>query len=117
MAAQAIVNPETDVSVTHPAYRTETGPVVAIDEGHNNYHTLEGRYAPFGAVLKNDGFRVVPSAGRFEPGVLADMDVLVISNPLASSNVDAWELPTPSAFDSAEIEAVRTWVQGGGPCF
>lgn len=117
VAAQAVVNPETDVSVEHPAYRAGTGPVVAIDEGHNNYHTLEGRYAPFGAVLKNDGFRVVSSGGRFEPSVLAGMNVLVISNPLASSNVDTWKLPTPSAFDSAEIEAVRTWVQGGGALF
>lgn len=114
VAAQAVVNPETDVSVAHPAYRAGAGPIVAIDEGHNNYHTLEGRYAPFGAVLKNNGFRVAPSVGRFETGSLGGIAVLVISNPLASSNVDSWKLPTPSAFDSSEIEAVRTWVHSGG---
>lgn len=117
VAAQAVANNETDVSVEHPAYGIGAGPVVALDAGHNNYHTLDGRYAPFGAVLKNNGFRVVPLGGRFDPGALANINVLVISNPLAPSNVETWSLPTPSAFDSAEIETVKTWVQGGGALF
>jgi hypothetical protein len=117
VAAQAVANNQTDVSVEHPAYGVGAGPVVALDEGHNNYHTLEGRYAPFGAVLKNDGFRVVPLGGRFDPGALASINVLVIANPLASSNLESWKPPNPSAFDGAEIETVKAWVHGGGALF
>lgn len=113
-AAQAVSNIQTDVSVSRPAYRPGAGPVVALDEGHNNYHTLEGRYAPFGAVLTSDGYRTVPLRGRFTAQALAPIGVLVIANPLAPSNVESWTLPTPSAFDGAEIEAVKTWVENGG---
>jgi hypothetical protein len=116
-SAQAVANSKTDVSVAHPAYRAGAGPVVALDEGHNNYHTLSGRYAPFGAVLANDGYRVVPFRGRFEAQALATVQVLVIANPLAAANVQNWKLPTPSAFDAAEIDAVKAWVAKGGALF
>jgi hypothetical protein len=115
--AQAVANNQTDVSIAHPAYAAGAGPVVALDEGHHNYHTLEGRYAPFAAVLRNDGFRLVSLAGRFDAAALAKIRVLVIANPLAASNVDHWMLPTPSAFDAAEIQAVKAWVRGGGALF
>jgi len=117
--AQAVANNETDVSVALPAYPIGAGPVVAIDEGHNDYHTLEGRYAPFAAVLANDGYRVVPFRDRFDSRTLGQINVLVIANPLASANVGAgkWKLPTPSAFEGGEIEAIRTWVRNGGALF
>lgn len=40
--------------------------------------------------------------------------ILVVSNALAPENESDWNLPTPSAFDSAEIAAVRDWVKDGG---
>jgi hypothetical protein len=116
--AQAVANNRTDVSVAHPAYAKGAGPVVALDEGHNDYHTLEGRYAPFGAVLVNDGYRVAGFRGRFEPKALAGIKVLVVANPLAPVNMDGqWKLPTPSAFGPAEIATVQAWVRGGGGLF
>lgn len=115
--ANAVADNGMDVSVARPAYAAGAGPVVALDEGHNNYHTLEGRYAPFGAVLTNDGYQVIPLRGRFNAGALAKITVLVIANPLAASNVESWKLPTPSAFDDAEIDVVETWVEQGGSLF
>lgn len=115
--AQAIANDATDVSVEHPLYPAGAGPVVAVDAGHNNHHTLDGRYAPFGAVLKNDGYRLVSLPGRFDKAALAPVRVLVIANPLAASNVGNWKLPTPSAFDEHEIKVVQTWVREGGSLF
>jgi hypothetical protein len=32
--------------------------VVQIDEAHFNFHTLEGRYAPFAKLLRRDGYVV-----------------------------------------------------------
>lgn len=96
--------------IAKPAYATETGPVVRIDEAHHNYHTLDGRYAAFANLLRRDGYRLESSKAEFSTATLAGASVLVIANAEAaqSSNV------TSSAFTSAEIAAVRQWVEQGG---
>lgn len=116
-ASQAVADNAADLSVEHPLYSVGAGPLVAVDEGHNNYHTLDGRYAPFGALLKNDGYRLVSLQGRFDQAALAPVRVLVVANPLAATNVASWTLPTPSAFDDREIAAVEAWVRNGGALF
>ena len=97
-----------------PAFKEGIGPVVAIDEGHHNFHTMSGRYLPFARVLQRDGYVVKPMGGRFTQGDLEGVKILVVSNALAKENVEEWSLPTPSAFDSAEIRTVRDWVSRGG---
>jgi len=116
-AAQAVADNDADVSVDKPLHPVGAGPIVAIDEGHHNYHTLAGRYAPFGAVLRNDGYRLVSLRGRVDPAALGPVRVLVVANALAASNVGNWKVPTPSAFSKEEIEALQAWVRGGGALF
>ena len=82
--------------------------------GHHNYHTISDRYAPFAALLRNDGFRVIDLANQFSVQSLADIKVLVVSNALAPALVENWKLPASSAFDPAEIAAVKAWVMKGG---
>lgn len=96
------------------AFKEGTGPAVAIDEGHNNFHTISGRYLAFARLLQKDGYAVKPYQGRFTREALAQVKILVVSNALAKENEEDWNLPTPSAFDSAEIAAVRDWVKDGG---
>lgn len=91
--------------------------VVAIDEGHGNHHTLDGRYAPFAAVLRAEGRDVVAHRGPFTAASLAGVDILVIANALAPENRGRWALPTPSAFSRAEVESIHDWVCGGGALF
>ena len=43
--------------VPHSAYASASGPVVAVDQAHGNFHRLDGRYAPFGKLLAADGSR------------------------------------------------------------
>jgi hypothetical protein len=103
--------------IENPAYPQNSGPVVAIDEAHNNFHTMEGRYKPFATLLQRDGYVVRPSTSQFSAQSLQDVDILVIANPLSETNVAQvpnYSLPTPSAFTDAEIQAVRTWVENGG---
>jgi hypothetical protein len=100
--------------VSPAAFAKGTGPRVAIDEAHFNFHTADGRYAPFAALLRRDGFVVTPLRDKFDETSLAGIDVLVIANALNERNVENWSLPTPSAFEPKEIAAVREWVQGGG---
>jgi hypothetical protein len=91
-------------SVEQPSY-PGTGPAVGIDQGHNNYHTLSGRYAPFGKLLSLDGYSVRASTGPITTEALRGLDVLVIANARAD---------TGSAFSDQEIATLRDWVAGGG---
>lgn len=109
-----IGDPNADVSVAAPAFPKEKGPVVAIDAGHENFHTLDGRYGPFARLLSNDGFRVTGRTGAFTRESLKDISILVIANALNPANRGAWTLPTPSAFTPAEIEVVKAFVENGG---
>ena len=101
-------------AVSAPAYARGAGPTVLLDRAHHNMHTADGRYAPFARLLRGDGFVVEPSPDPFTVASLGGADVLVIANALAERNKGDWTLPTPSAFDKDEIEAVQQWVSDGG---
>jgi hypothetical protein len=98
-------------------YSPGSGPVVKIDEGHNNFHTVNGRYLPFARLLRQDGYNVGGYSGKFELSNLKDVRILVIANALNNINVENWYLPTPSAFTADEIEVLRRWVEAGGSLF
>ena len=44
--------------VATPAFSKGSGPVVAVDAAHANFHTCEGRYIAFCELLGNDGYSV-----------------------------------------------------------
>ena len=100
--------------IAAPAFAPGAGPVVLIDEGHHNFHTLGGRFAPFARLVARDGFVPRPHAGPFTRAALDSARVLVISNALAERNVDDWFLPVSPAFDSSEVRVVERWVRDGG---
>lgn len=100
--------------IAAPAFPPGNGPVVLIDEGHRNFHTMSGRFAPFARLVSRDGFVVRPHAGRLTETSLSGGRVLVISNPIEERNVGRWHLPVWSAFDSAEVRTVERWVREGG---
>lgn len=101
--------------VSDPAYQTGEGPLVCLDEAHNNLHTLENRFWAFGELLRRDGYVVESSREKFSASVLERCNILVIAN--AQLELDGWgdyPYPTPSGFTDAEITAVQTWVNDGG---
>lgn len=100
-----------------PAYKTGKGPVVHIDEAHNNFHTKNGRYRPFANVLEADGFRVEANTEEFNKKTLKNIDILVISNALHETSLEQWVAPTQSAFTEDEINALEQWVEQGGNLF
>jgi hypothetical protein len=107
--AQQMVDPDFKAIVEKPAY-SRNGPTVAIDEAHSNFHTAAGQYRPFADLLKSDGYTVKASTRKFETGVFAGIDVLVIANARGS------DLSKPSlpAFTEQECDVVRDWVRQGG---
>lgn len=96
-----------DTSVAHPAY-TSASPCVLIDEAHRNFHTADGRYAPFARLLANDGYTITRNESPFTTEALALCDVLVISNAKGE------EEKYLSAFTEDECTAVEAWVREGG---
>lgn len=115
--AQQVADPDFRFVIENPLFERDLGPVVAIDQGHNNFHTLEGRYAPFAELLANDGFRLTSIDGSIDASKLAEIDVLVISNPIHESNLGNWVLPNPSAYTKAEVNTIKKWVKKGGKLF
>ena len=107
-------DPDYYPEIEQPKYKVGKGPKVFIDEGHNNYHTMNGRYKPFANLLRNDGYRVFPHQGPFTSESLSYVDILVIVNPVHKSNIKNWALPTPSAFSNKEITELNKWVNEGG---
>lgn len=103
--------------IQYPMYAKEKGSVVFIDEGHNNFHTKNGRYTSFSNLLESDGYNVTSYTGDFRKSELSMGKILVIANALNERNVQDWFLPNPSAFTSEEIEIVEQWVRDGGSLF
>jgi hypothetical protein len=97
-----------------PTYASGKGPVVLIDEAHNNFHTANGRYRPFAKLLEADGLVVRPNAAQFDSASLAAGRVLVIANAVSAQNREDWRWPSHSAFAPSEIAAVASWVRRGG---
>lgn len=101
-------------AVSRPQWELGGGPVLCLDEGHHNFHTLANRFLAFGRLAARDGFVVRPLRARFSAAVLSSCRLLVIAN--AQPNDEPWErypVPTPSAFTADEITAIREWIAGG----
>lgn len=104
-------------AIPQPAFTAGAGPVVHIDEGHNNVVRMGGRFEPLVAALRADGYTVKALRGEFTEASLAGVSVLVIGNALHRSNVRNGSLPNPSALTPAEIDVVHRWVTRGGSLF
>ncbi len=105
---QQVADPNFDTRVADPAF-TRAHPRVGIDQSHKNFHTKDGRYKPFAALMASDGFTVA-AAPKLTPDALKAIHILVIANALGNED---WNKPEP-AFSAAECDAVRDWVRAGG---
>lgn len=115
--AQQVADTSMFFTIQEAAYPLGEGPQVYVDAAHNNFHTVGGRYAAFGKVLRTDGYQVSDQEAEITSDVLAGCEVYVIANPLHDSNVGNWTNPCPSAFTEAEIKALNEWVSEGGSLF
>lgn len=112
MRAQQVPDTAFLAPIAHPTYESGRGSIVLVDAGHHNFHTIDGRYAPFARFLGRDGYRLESSETAIRPEALQHCKIFVISNPIAPSQ--SWNLPTASAFSGAEITVLNEWVKRGG---
>ena len=102
-----------DTHIERPAWERGKGPRLVLDEAHHNFHTLNGRYRPFGDLARGDGFRVTAGTSAFTREALATCDLLVIANALGSDDMGDSSAMRP-AFTDAEIAALKSWIESGG---
>lgn len=101
VGAQQVADDKADVSIPVPLFAPDAGPALVVDAAHKNFHTIDGRYAPFAALARNDGFRVSGNDAPFSAERLAKVKLLVMANATQDLAPD-------------EISAVRAWVEAGG---
>ena len=51
-AQQQVADKDFLPKIDKPLYGQGKGPLMLVDAGHHNFHTLDGRYAAFGKVIK-----------------------------------------------------------------
>lgn len=96
-----------ETEIKNPVYPKGKGPVVLIDEAHNNFHTATGTYKPFASLLERDGYVIKRGKTKIIEEALEPCRVLVIS--------DAMPLEDKSSpFCEQEIKVIHDWVKNGG---
>lgn len=111
--AQQVPDSTFDVRIERPAWERGRGPRLVLDEAHHNFHTLDGRYRPFGELARADGFRVSAGTKPFTRESLRACDLLVIANALGSDDMGDSSAMRP-AFTDGEIAALEAWIEAGG---
>jgi hypothetical protein len=112
VAQQQIVDADFQPAVAMPAY-PKGGPTVAVDEAHDNFHTMGGQYAPLAALLRNDGYKVVASKVSFEKENLNRIGVLIVANARNLKAILGGDIAKP-AFTDHECDVIAEWVRAGG---
>lgn len=100
---------------------------ILIDEGHYNFHTINGGYAALADLLRENGYDVSAHKGQFNSSSFKDGNVLIIANPFpnqrdtltkqaaAAKEPFRWSsVAAQTAFTDDEIEIVKKWIYGGG---
>ncbi|MCK7460225.1 DUF4350 domain-containing protein [Idiomarina aminovorans] len=95
---------------------SDANTVVVVDEAHNNFLTISGRYKPFEQVLSNNGYKVRSNTRSFTSDRLNKADILVIANALDRNRSD-WQPPFGRALDDDEVDNIKKWVSDGGSLF
>jgi hypothetical protein len=111
--AQQVPDTTFDTRIERPAWERGKGPRLVLDQAHHNFHTLAGRYRPFGDLARSDGFRVSAGTSAFTRESLAGCDLVVIANALGSDDMGDSSAMRP-AFTNGEIAALKVWIDAGG---
>src|SRR5437868_1853015 len=90
---QQVADRAVDTAVRNPMFQPDAGPLIAIDSGHHNFHTAQGRYQPFADLLRHDGFKLADQPGEFTASSQGEARLLVIANALSAPSAANWNAP------------------------
>jgi hypothetical protein len=98
--------------IKNPAYPPGGGPVILVDEAHNNFHTAVSTYTPFATLLKRDGYVIQRAAEKINPKLLRSCRIFVIADAQPPEKKG-----DPPTFSQPEIDILNAWVREGGSLF
>ncbi len=98
--------------IKNPAYPPGEGPVILVDEAHNNFHTAVGTYIPFAALLERDGYVIQRAAEKISQKLLQSCRIFVIADAQPPEKKNE-----PPTFSQQEIDILNAWVREGGSLF
>ncbi|MEQ8927190.1 MAG: DUF4350 domain-containing protein [Fulvivirga sp.] len=111
---QPVADTDFTFELVKSAYQHNEGPVITVDEGHNNLHKKDGGLSVLVRALEEDGYQVKANESAISDEVLDATDIYVIANALHASDVGNWVVPNPSAFTENEMDVLVNWVKEGG---
>lgn len=118
LSAQQQADTTFAVNIDSPKYANDQGPVLCFDSAHNNFHTLEGGFAPTAYILIKDGYQTKDISEPIDKiEKLEGCEVFLTVNPVHESNLGNWQLPNPPVFSKQEVENIQSWVKEGGSLF
>jgi len=97
---------------TNPAYPIGKGPVVLVDEAHNNFHTAVTTYLPFSRLLTGDGFVVKRGLNKITNPLPDDVRIFVIADAQPPN-----KKTDPPTFSQNEVRILTSWIKDGGSLF
>jgi hypothetical protein len=87
------------------------GPIIGVDNQHNNFHTIDDKYMGFERLLTADGYFVDHFAEPFVPGCVDDLGNCAYFQRLLE--LDTFVIANAQAPISAEeAEVITGWVSG-----
>lgn len=89
-------------------YDSANGPIIAIDQAHQNTHAFSTpSFRGLVELLRADGYRVRPFADSITTSSLTGIDVLLLSGP------GGWLTPDEALTDR-EVDVLIRWIKAGG---
>jgi hypothetical protein len=118
------VDAASQTALASPSWPPGEGPAVLVDNAHWNSATTARGLAGFAALLRADGYRLLPDGNATRAEMLADARIGVVANPLGLSGLARGAaarlgLPPITALDDEalwvqEMETTVQWVVNGG---
>ena len=106
-------DPNFATQVEKPSFEAEKGPLVVVDQGHNNFFTTTGLIQPLLDLLNSDGYRIDFSDGTVDLATLDRADIFLVITPMSSPYND-FEDDFSDAYSGKELTVLESWVREGG---
>ncbi|MAU91871.1 MAG: hypothetical protein CMQ03_06050, partial [Gammaproteobacteria bacterium] len=106
-------DPNFVTTIEKPSYEAERGPLIVVDNGHNNFFITTGLIKPLLELLGSDGYRLDFSAGKVDLATLDRADIFLVITPMSSAYND-FEDEFTEAYSTEEVVVLERWVRKGG---
>ena len=102
-------DPNFATKIESPSYEAEQGPLIVVDNGHNNFFITTGLIKPLLDLLESDGHRIDFSDGKVDLATLGPADVFLVITPMSSAYND-FEEEFTEAYSIEEVVVLDSYI-------